>query len=74
MRGRRKGTTPRAKRRVVPAQDLVKRKFAATETDRVWVADITYINIKTADKAFCIWPSSSRSTQEASSGGRWRVI
>ncbi len=42
MRGRRRGTTRRA-RRVVPAEDLVKRNFAATETDRVWAADITYV-------------------------------
>ena len=43
MRGRRrKGTTRRAKR-AVPAEDLVKRKFAATEVDRVWAADITYV-------------------------------
>ncbi len=42
MRGRRKGTTRRAKR-VAPSEDLVKRKFAATEADRVWVADITYV-------------------------------
>lgn len=42
MRGRRRGTTRRGKR-AVGAQDLVKRNFASTEVDRVWVADITYI-------------------------------
>jgi putative transposase len=42
MRGRRKGATSRAKR-VAPAEDLVKRNFAATEANRVWVADITYV-------------------------------
>jgi putative transposase len=42
MRGRTRGITHRAKR-VAPAEDLVKRKFAATEADRVWVADITYV-------------------------------
>jgi putative transposase len=42
MRGRTRGSTHRAKR-VAPAEDLVKRKFAATEADRVWVADITYV-------------------------------
>jgi putative transposase len=42
MRGRRKGTTHRAKG-TAPAEDLVKRNFAATEADKVWVADITYI-------------------------------
>ncbi len=41
MRGRRKGTTRRGKR--APAEDLVKRNFAATDTDKVWVADITYV-------------------------------
>ncbi len=40
MRGRRRGTTRRAKR-FVPAADLLRRNFAATQTDKVWVADIT---------------------------------
>jgi putative transposase len=45
MRGRRKGTTRRGKR--APAEDLVKRDyFAATEVDRIWVADITYVATK----------------------------
>ncbi len=42
MRGRRKHTTRRSKR-ATPAEDLVNRNFAATNTDRVWVADITYV-------------------------------
>ena len=42
LRGRRRGTTRRSKN-VAPAQDLVKRNFTATRTDRVWVADITYV-------------------------------
>jgi putative transposase len=41
MRGRRRGTTHRGKRAL--AEDLLKRNFAATEVDRVWVADITYV-------------------------------
>jgi len=41
MRGRRIGTTRRGKR--AAAEDLVKREFAATEVDKVWVADITYV-------------------------------
>ncbi len=45
MRGRRKGTTCRA-RRVAPAEDLVNRNFAATEADRIWVADITYVGTR----------------------------
>ena len=42
MRGRRRGTTRQSKR-AASAEDLVKRKFAATKVDRVWVADITYV-------------------------------
>jgi putative transposase len=42
MRGTRRGTTRRAKR-YAPAEDLVNRKFAAAEVDKVWVADITYV-------------------------------
>ncbi len=42
MRGRRRGTTRRGKRSAA-AEDLVKRNFAAAKTDRVWVADITYV-------------------------------
>lgn len=41
-RGRRRGTT-RPNKRATPAEDLVKRDFAATRVDKVWVADITYI-------------------------------
>jgi len=42
MRGRRRGTT-RLGKRSAAAEDLVKRNFAATKIDRVWVADITYV-------------------------------
>ena len=42
MRGRRKRTTRRSGR-AVPAEDLLRRSFAATQIDRVWVADITYV-------------------------------
>ena len=42
MRGRRRGTTRRAKG-PPPTEDLVKRSFATTEADKVWVADITYV-------------------------------
>jgi putative transposase len=41
MRGRKRGTTRQGKR--AASEDLVKRNFAATQTDRVWVADITYV-------------------------------
>jgi putative transposase len=43
MRGRRSGTTHRSKK-AAPAQDLVKRDFTTTRTDRIWVADITYVH------------------------------
>ena len=41
VRGRSRWTTRRGER--APAEDLLKRNFAATEVDRVWVADITYV-------------------------------
>ena len=43
IRGRRKRTT-RRDRRVIPAEDLVRRDFAATAPDRLWAADITYVS------------------------------
>ena len=42
IRGRRRGTTRRGKR-AAPAEDLVKRDFVATEMNRIWVTDITYL-------------------------------
>lgn len=42
MRGRRRGTTRRGQG-APPAEDLVKRNFAAMEMNKVWVADITYV-------------------------------
>lgn len=42
MRGRRRGATRRG-RRAPAAEDLVKRNFAATKIDKVWVADITSV-------------------------------
>ncbi len=42
MRTGRRGTTCRA-RGAPPAEDLVKRNFATTQADKVWVADITYV-------------------------------
>jgi putative transposase len=42
MRGRRRATTRRGKR-ATPAKDLVRRNFRATKTDKIWVADITYV-------------------------------
>jgi putative transposase len=41
MRGSRRATTRRGKRSA--AEDLLKRNFVATEVDKVWVADITYV-------------------------------
>lgn len=45
VRGRRRGTTRRGKGRP-PAEDLVKRNFTASEVDKVWVADITYVHTR----------------------------
>jgi putative transposase len=42
VRGRRKRTTRRSGRAIV-AKDLLQRSFAATQIDKVWVADITYV-------------------------------
>ena len=42
VRGCRKRTTRRGGRAVV-AKDLLQRSFAATQIDKVWVADITYV-------------------------------
>jgi putative transposase len=41
MRSRRRATTRRGTRPA--AEDLLKRDFVATQVDKVWVADITYI-------------------------------
>ncbi len=41
-RGRGKRTTRRSGR-AVPAKDLLRRSFVATQMDKVWVADITYV-------------------------------
>jgi putative transposase len=43
MRGRRKRTTRRNKH-AVPAEDLVRRGFAAAAPNKLWTADITYVN------------------------------
>lgn len=42
VRGRRKRTT-RPNEGAVPAEDLVKRDFAASGVDELWMADITYL-------------------------------
>lgn len=44
LRGKRR--TTRRSKRAKPAEDLVKRTFAATTVDRVWVADITYVHTR----------------------------
>lgn len=43
IRGRRKRTT-RQDKHATPAPDLVKRNFAAAAPNKIWTADITYIN------------------------------
>jgi putative transposase len=42
LRGMRRATTRRSKS-AAPAEDLVKRNFVATQMDRDWVAEITYV-------------------------------
>ena len=44
IRGRRKSTTSRNKHAAVPAEDLLRRDFTATAPDRLWTADINYVN------------------------------
>ncbi|CAN5295464.1 hypothetical protein BH24ACT19_BH24ACT19_08190 [soil metagenome] len=41
--GRRRNTTRRGKRSL-PAENLVRRDFAAAAPDKLWTADITYLN------------------------------
>jgi transposase InsO family protein len=41
MCGKRRATTRRGKRSTT--EDLLERNFVATEVDKLWVADITYI-------------------------------
>ncbi|MBA3472700.1 MAG: hypothetical protein H0T57_05630 [Rubrobacter sp.] len=73
MRGRRRrGTTPRRSKVAQPAEDLVKRNFAATEVDKVWVADITYV--ATAEGFLYLAFVLDVHCREGSSGGRWRTI
>ena len=42
MRGKRIATTCRGKR-AAPAEDLVKRDFRASQMDKIWVAELTYV-------------------------------
>lgn len=44
IRGPRRKRTTRRDKRTVPAEDLVRRDFAAAGPDRLWTADITYIS------------------------------
>jgi putative transposase len=44
IRGRRRKRTTRRNRRAVPAEDLVRRDFAAAGPDKLWTADITYVS------------------------------
>ena len=43
MRGKKRHGTTRRDPRAAPAPDLLCRDFVAAETNRVWLADITYI-------------------------------
>jgi putative transposase len=44
IRGRRKKRTTRRSEHAVPAEDLVRRDFTATMPNRLWTADITYVD------------------------------
>ncbi|MCA1837365.1 MAG: IS3 family transposase [Gemmatimonadaceae bacterium] len=44
MRGRRRKHTTRQDPFAIPAPDLVKRNFAAAAPNKLWTADITYVN------------------------------
>lgn len=43
MRGKKKRGITRRNKRFAAAEDLLKRNFAATEVDKIWVVDITYV-------------------------------
>jgi putative transposase len=53
------------------APNLVERDFTATAPNRIWLADITYIE---TIRAGSIWPPSWICTAAGSSAGRWRII
>jgi putative transposase len=70
IRGRRKRTTRRSEH-AVPAEDLVRRDFTAAMPNRLWTADITYVDTEEGFLylAFVLDAYSRR----LSSDGRWRA-
>jgi putative transposase len=53
------------------APNLLERNFTAAAPNRIWLADITYIE---TDRVGSIWPPSWICTAAGSSAGRWRII
>jgi putative transposase len=53
------------------APNLLERNFIAAAPNRIWLADITYID---SDQGCFIWPRSWTFTAARSSAGRWRII
>ncbi len=71
IRGRRKRTTTRRDKRIVPAEDLVRRDFTAGGPDKLWTADITYIG---TDEGFLYLAFVLDAYSRSSSVGRWSAI
>lgn len=70
-RRRKKPRTTIRDPRAVPAADLVERKFAAEQKNRLWVADIF---VFPRGKGSTIWPSCWTLTPGAWWDGRWPLI
>ena len=67
MRGKKRRTTRRDPL-AAPAPDLLRRDFVASQPNKVWLADITYVPTR---EGFCILLSSWTPIREGSWDGLW---